>query len=101
MEYFIRVLSIGHYANTDHATDVSATSTAPLPQPSATSGHGELHELHVAKYTAGHEQKGSHGNIAAGLLGLLFFATFGVFWRKLQRHLQSRHMYYSVSSGLV
>ena len=48
-------------------------------------------------YMLGHEQKGSHGNIAAGLL---FFAAFGVFWRKLQRHLQSRHMYYSISSGL-
>jgi len=60
---------------TDHATDVSARSTAPLPQPSATSGHGELHELHVAKSTAENNQKGNHGNHAQGV----FFAAFGVF----------------------
>ena len=28
-----------------------------------------LHELHVAKSTAGHKQKGSHGNIAPGCSG--------------------------------
>ena len=102
----------------DHATDVSAKSTAPLPQPSATNGHGELHELHVAKSTAGHKQKGSHGNIAPGSSSLLlvyFVAEVTApltvpayvlqrFQRsrvEVQRHLQSWHMYYSVSSGLV
>ena len=62
---------------TDHATDVSAESTAPLPQPSATGGHGELHELHVAKSTAGHKQKGNHGNHAQGSSSLLlvYFVT--------------------------
>ena len=36
----------------DHDTDVSATSTVLLRKPQATSGHGEQHELHVAKSTA-------------------------------------------------
>jgi len=51
---------------TDHATDVSAKSTAPLPQPSA-SGHGELHELHVAKSTAENNQKGNQATMATML----------------------------------
>ena len=78
----------------DHATDVSAKSTAPLPQPSATSGHGELHELlHVAKSTAGHKQKGNHGNHAPGSSSLLLVYFVA--------EVTAPHMYYSVSSGLV
>jgi len=72
---YYRLLSVATATATDHATDVSAKSTAPLPQPSATSGHGELHELHVAKSTAENKQKGNHANHARGI----FFAAFGVF----------------------
>ena len=44
-----------------------------------------------------HKQKGNHGNHARGssLLLLVYFVA------EVQRHLQARHMYYSVSSGLV
>ena len=70
-------------------------STAPLPQPSATSGHGELHELHVAKSTAENKQKGNQATMLGGSYSLLLV----YFVVELQRHLQARHMYYSVSSG--
>ena len=85
---------------TDHDTDVSAKSTAPLPQPSATSGHGELHELHVAKSTAENNQKGNQATMATMLGGSssLFLVYFVAV---VQRHLQALHIYYSVSSGFV
>jgi len=50
------------------------TSTAPLPQPSATSGHGELHETHGAKSTAENNQKGNQATMAT-----ILFAAYGVF----------------------
>ena len=55
----------------------------------------QQHELHVAKSTAGHKQKGNHGNHAQGSSSLLLV----YFVAEVQRHLQVRHMYYSVSSA--
>jgi len=89
--------------STDHATDLSAKSTAPLPPPSATSGHGEQHELHVAKSTTENKQKGNQATMAT-MLGRSYLLLLGYFVAEVQRHLQARHMYYSVSSrssGLV
>ena len=74
---------------------ISAKSTAHLPQPSATSGHGELHELHVAKSTAENKQKGNQATMHGGSSSLLLV----YFVAEVQRHLQARHMYYSVSCG--
>ena len=77
------------------APDATDHDAAALPQPSATSGHGELHELLVAKSTTENNQKGNHGNHAGRSCSLLLV----YFVAEVQRHLQARHMYYSASSG--
>ena len=61
-------------------------STAPLPQ------------LHVAKSTAENKQKGNQVTMAT-MLGGSYSLLLVYFVAEVKRHLQARHMYYSVSSG--